>query len=144
MIKRIYVDMDGTVANFYKDNNYLEKMFEKGFFLNLEPYELAKVINDLCGVFDITILSACVDTPFCKSEKIEWLKKHMPNVKKYIFCKVGENKTDFVKDIENTMLIDDYSKNIYEWEKMGGKTIKALNQINNVSGKSYTNYIKVD
>lgn len=38
---RIFVDMDGTLARFHDENLYLERMFEKGFFRDLKPFENA-------------------------------------------------------------------------------------------------------
>ena len=37
--KRLLVDMDGTLARFHDQANYLERMFEKDFFRELEPLE---------------------------------------------------------------------------------------------------------
>lgn len=37
--KRLLVDMDGTLARFHDQANYLERMFEKDFFRELEPFE---------------------------------------------------------------------------------------------------------
>ena len=39
MKKRLFVDMDGTVARFYEDNLCLEKMYEAEFFSTLLPYQ---------------------------------------------------------------------------------------------------------
>lgn len=33
----LFCDMDGTLAKFYYKKNYLEKMYEQGYFENLPP-----------------------------------------------------------------------------------------------------------
>ena len=143
----IFFDMDGTIAKFYKDEDCLEKMYEKGFFLSLEPYALAKFVNELANLYPqhIGILSACVESPYCEDEKRAWLHTHCPNVlpQNFIFTKAGENKAKAVeswKQYQETMiLIDDYSENLYNWQ-MFDRTfvaIKFINGINNKSGKTY-------
>lgn len=42
---KIYIDMDGTIARFHDENLYLERMFEKGFFIDLKPFENAVYIG---------------------------------------------------------------------------------------------------
>lgn len=76
---RIFVDMDGTLARFHDEVGYLERMFEKGFFSGLQPFQQAvQAINDLaryskdCELF---ILSATVDgePPIAAMRKISGL-----------------------------------------------------------------------
>ena len=91
---------------------------------------------------NLYILSACVSTPYCMREKRDWLYKYLPFIPKrnIILIKVGENKADMVEfflDTELTkedILIDDYTKNLTEWEFAGGTGIKALNGINGKNG----------
>lgn len=146
-MRRIFVDMDGTIADFYEDANCLERMMEKDFFYNLRPMMLAQDLNDKVesGEIDpenLYILSACVNTPYCMREKRDWVYKYLPFIPKrnIILIKVGENKADMVEfflDTELTredILIDDYTKNLIEWEWAGGTGIKALNGINGKNG----------
>lgn len=71
MKMRIFVDMDGTLANFHSEVKYLERMFEKGFFENLKPYaNMIDTVNRLLDEpynYEVFILSACVDgePPYC-------------------------------------------------------------------------------
>ena len=67
---RIFVDMDGTVARFYEADDCLEKMYEKGFFANLRPYQkMIKMLEKLNEKgYEIYILSACVGAQY-KTEK---------------------------------------------------------------------------
>ena len=59
---RIFVDMDGTLARFHDEVGYLERMFEKGFFSGLQPFQQAvQAINDLalyskdCELFILSV-----------------------------------------------------------------------------------------
>ena len=74
---RIFVDMDGTLARFHDENLYLERMFEKGFFAGLKPFDNAveaiKHIIDNYPNVDVYVLSAAITTPYCLAEKNKWL-----------------------------------------------------------------------
>ena len=144
---KIFVDMDGTVANFFEKEDCLERMYEENFFLNLKPLAFAEYINELTTYMenDIYILSACVDTPYCRQEKTDWLEEYIPFIKEenIILCNIGENKAEIIKEMLNReltqddVLYDDYTKNLNEWEHAGGHGIKALNGINNTT-KNWT------
>lgn len=144
----LFVDMDGTIAKFYYKKDYLEKMYEQGYFANLPPYAMAKAINDFANketCVEVFILSACIDSPYCEKEKIDWLLKYMPNIdpKNFLFTKVGESKIQKVINnpkIDNVnrlnILLDDYTLNLEQWksnehENMVG--IKFLNGINDTT-----------
>lgn len=147
---KIFVDMDGTIAKFYEKPNYLEKMYERNFFRKLKPYALAKTINDLAGKgYEIYVLSACVNTIYCKQEKFEWCKQYLPNVPQsnIILLGIGENKAKKVQEIvsnnEFAILIDDYGVNLEQWViKPNYIAIKRKNGINGTKGKTYKNEIK--
>lgn len=148
----IFIDMDGTLAKIFDKPNYLEQMYEKGFFLNLKPYSWVKQLNKFCkDRNDIYILSACVDTEYCEKEKRAWLKTYLPNIplNNHLFTKVGESKAEKVVEIfgEKTdffVLIDDYGVNLYEWQMQDYNFIgvKFLNGINDKKGKHYAYKIK--
>ena len=145
----LFVDMDGTIAKFYYKKNCLEKMYEQGYFENLPLYAIAKQINNLANkdtCVNVYILSACINSPYCEQEKVTWLLKNMPNInpKNFIFTKVGESKLakamSYIGD-ENTnninILLDDYTKNLEDWEENFGEVIsvgiKFLNGINDTT-----------
>lgn len=126
---RIYFDMDGTLAVFNK-NATMEEVFSPGYFRGLEPIketiELAEAL--VKDGYDVQILSgACYSAV---QEKIEWLKEHMPFISpdKYNFVPVGADKSKFIPDPKHSILIDDYNKNLYEWE---GLAVKCVTDINN-------------
>lgn len=138
-----FIDMDGTVADFYHTPNFLQDMMKPGYFAELKPMAFATAINELALTHTVYILSACVKTTYCETEKRNWTKKFIPNIaeENMIFCKVGENKADIVRERLNIrklnkhhVLIDDYTANLLLWEKAGGTGIKKLNGINNKSG----------
>lgn len=133
---RIFVDMDGTIARFHDENLYLERMFEKGFFRDLKPFENAvaaieKLVND--STAEIYILSATLNS--CSlDEKNQWLDKYLPNIDKdhRIFTSLNVPKSEAIGHqlTDKDILIDDYNKNLLEWEKAGGTSVKAKNNIN--------------
>ena len=43
------------------------------------------------------------------------------------------------KDLSNYILIDDYTKNLVEWQKLGGKVLKYINEYNNTK-QAYKQY----
>lgn len=129
--------MDGTLSRFYKNPKFLEHMLTPGYFSSLDPYEsMVETVNRLkdmgCEVF---ILSA-FNSAFEVEEKKEWLSRFIPALdeKHTLFCKAGTDKSSFVHslgyELSQCMLVDDYSKNLIEWTKKGGKAVKAKNEIN--------------
>lgn len=141
MKKRVYIDMDGTLCRFHDaEHNYIEKMWEKGFYIGLKPFEDFVKAVSLCinrnPDTEFYILSAVLETepPFAEGEKREWLHNHLPQIPddKMIFIPAGADKAQFIEQIdENCYLIDDYNKNLREWQQSGGTAIKFVNDINN-------------
>lgn len=133
---RIFVDMDGTLARFHDENLYLERMFEKGFFRDLKPFENAvSAIKELVkdNTSEIFILSATVNS--CSlEEKQEWLDRYLPEIDKEhrIFTSLNVPKSEAIghRLTDKDILIDDYNKNLLEWQKAGGTSVKAKNNIN--------------
>ena len=73
-----------------------------------------------------------------------WIKKYLFNIPiaNIIICRIGENKADIIKSKlnimidETTVLIDDYTKNLTEWESAGGVGIKRSTKVaDNSTGK---------
>ena len=79
---KYFVDMDGTLARFYDDADALQKMFVKGYFANLKPYEkmIADIRRLIKGGKEVYILTKCVSTEYCITEKKEWLAKYLPEL----------------------------------------------------------------
>ncbi len=137
---RLFVDMDGTLARFHDEVHYLERMFEKGFFSNLQPFQSAvdgiKAFIEQHPNIEVFILSGAVDgePPYCKTEKHQWLDKYLPEIDKAhrIFTKVGQPKSLFIPDgiRKSDFLYDDYNVSLEQWEQDGGTGIKCKNNIN--------------
>ena len=139
----LFVDMDGTIAKFYYKKNCLEKMYEKGYFATLPFYSMAMRLNEFAEkdtCVNVYILSACIDSPYCEQEKIEWLLKYMPSIKptNFIFTKVGESKVAKAQAVVSNfnecinILLDDYTVNLELWQAqsmlcMGIKFLNGLN-----------------
>lgn len=137
---RLFVDMDGTLTRFHDEVNYLEQMYEPGFFENLQPFDMAvEGLNDYHQMHpevEIYVLSSCIDgyPPYCETEKNKWLDKYLPFVDKEhrLFPKLGQTKISVVPGgiYETDYLYDDYNKNLAEWKAAGGTSIKCKNNIN--------------
>ena len=93
MVLEINFDMDGTIADFYGVENWLQYLMER----NPLPYEIAKPLVNMSvlarrlnslqrkgyKVNIISWLSKCSDDDFDNAvtiAKIRWLRKHLPSV----------------------------------------------------------------
>ena len=142
-MKKIFLDLDGTLAKF-NVKNALER-FDKeiGFFAKLGAYKNIEEINEMAKNGNVYVISASPNEQADK-DKMIWIEKFLPNLQKenIVFCRLGENKAIIIKNQlgitidKNTILLDDYTKNLTEWEKVGGIGIKRLTSIaNNKSGR---------
>lgn len=133
--------MDNTLADFdITEPNAMNRFqTEKDFFTNLKQINNnATLVNQMIAKgIKCYILSASPNKQ-ADNDKIKWLKKHIPNLKKHqiIFCRLGENKAKYIKDLKNATLIDDYTLNLIKWIESGGKGIKYLNGVNGINGVS--------
>lgn len=135
-MKKLFLDLDGTLAKF-NVRNALERFDkEEGFFANLNAYVGIEKINELAKENNLFIISASPNEQADK-DKLKWIDKHLTNIIKdnIILCRIGENKA---KVIENKLsikinkdcfLLDDYTKNLTEWELNGGIGIKRLTSV---------------
>ena len=134
MKKRLFIDMDGTIARFYESKQCVEEMCEEGFFRNLGVYRrvvlaLKKFAKKHPEV-QLIVLSATPASAFAEKEKNEWLDEHLsfPN---RLFTEIGVSKASYISDIsKNDFLLDDYTKNLREWTTAGGIGIKVRNELN--------------
>ena len=138
--KALYLDIDGTLARFHDaDKTFIEAMWTTGFYLYLKPFEN---LVDAVRIFawkhpDVAIfaLSAVLDTdpPFVVGEKNAWLSHYVPEIEERnrIFTRAGDDKSQYI-DMEQyeCFLLDDYNKNLYEFEAAGGRGIKFHNDVN--------------
>ena len=126
---KICFDMDGTIADLYGVENWLEYLLEE----NVKPYKIAKPLvnmnilarrlNNLqrkgyeIGVISWT--SKCGSDEYnaeVEAAKRAWLHKHLTSVKFDFIAVVpyGYNKAAFA-DSEQDVLFDDESKNREDW-----------------------------
>lgn len=112
---KVYLDMDGTIADLYGKENWLEclRTEKDNTFSDLRPMiTQEQLFNSFPKEsYDIRILSMTplgASKPFCErviQEKNAWLDEHFPVLKKRIYQKYGHNKN--LKGCANAILIDD-------------------------------------
>lgn len=135
--KRLFVDMDGTLAVFTPVDT-LETLYQPGYFLNQAPHinvieAVRQIISD-CPDIEVNILSAYLsDSNYALAEKNEWLDRYLPEISSEhrVFLPCGEDKKSVIKGgVKSTdYLLDDYTKNLTLWHPPGSG-IKLLNGIN--------------
>lgn len=141
-MKKIFFDLDGTLARFNIKNALIRFDKETDFFEKLLPYKNINIVNELSKNNNFYVISA---SPHKEADisKLKWLQKYLPNIKNenIIFCRLGENKAEIIKNKlkikidSNCILIDDYTKNLREWEQVGGIGIKRLTTVSDNSRK---------
>lgn len=129
MTTTIFFDMDGTIADLYGVENWLDYLIASDAL----PYEIAKPLirlNALARVlnrlqkqgYKVGIISwlaknsnTAYDEKVTKAKK-EWLKKHLASVNfdEIHIVKYGTPKQTFAKT-ENDILFDDEEKNRNNW-----------------------------
>lgn len=148
--KRLFVDMDGTLAewrclelfvdNFEDSQNVQrlinEKLSAPDYFYNLLPHEnvveAVKEIVKFHPEIDVYILSAVISED-ARDQKNRWMEKYLPEIgsENRIFTKSGTSKRDYIEgnmDLGD-FLFDDHSPNLTDWCPPGSG-IKLLNGIN--------------
>lgn len=149
--KRLFVDLDGTLAEFRKVDT-LEKLYEKNYFLELKPHE--NVVDAIKNIIknhpeiEVYILSAVLsDSKYALDEKNQWLDKYLPEItQEYrIFPPCGADKKDFIAGgVSSTdYLLDDYSINLNAWEPPA-RGIKLMNGINGNHGTWQSDRLGID
>ncbi len=135
MKKRLFIDMDGVLARFHDEENYLVRMYNAGFFENLRPFgemlQAVKLFMRCNPHIEVFILSSLIDSPFCADEKRRWLRRYLPEARNVLLVPQGVDKSDFIGELTPLdVLIDDYNKNLFSWKASGGRAIKLVNNIN--------------
>ena len=145
-MKKIYFDMDGTIADLYGVENWLPMLRAE----DATPYRIAKPLvnitrfNVLCGLLRsqgyefgvISWLSKESSKEYKKAvraAKREWLKKYFPACGNEIhLVQYGTPKHSIVK-AKDAILFDDEYKNGVSWERNGGvwinTTVKRIEKV---------------
>ena len=111
----VYLDMDGTIANLYGMNNWLENLINEveGLFLECEPFITEEELLNYFPSEEYE-LRICSMTPlnatkeYCQvviNEKNQWLDKYFPSITHRVYMAYGNNKN--LKNTVNHILIDD-------------------------------------
>lgn len=139
MEKAIYFDMDGTIADLYGVENWLDMLrdnSEKPYLLAKPMYskeQLQEVITELKqkGI-KIGVVSWCskVSTPEfdnrIRKAKRKWLKEFFPFADEIHIVRYGTPKYKVVNE-RSAILVDDEEKNLVDWTR--GRTIDANGDI---------------
>lgn len=130
----LYFDMDGTIADLYGVNNWLEYLLKS----DVKPYKCAKGLNlrivsrymnmAICKGYKIGIITwlpkgAHMD--YCEEvarAKIEWVRKHLKSVdikaENFHILRYGSPKE--LKAQNSDILFDDEITNRENWERAHG------------------------
>ena len=142
MNKKVFLDLDGTLAKFNVSNALERFDKEVGFFAKLGAYKGIEVVNELAKTNQLFIISASPNEQADK-DKMVWIQKYLPNVSidNITLCRIGQNKAQIIEEKysikidNNCYLLDDYTKNLNEWESFGGLGIKRLTSVADNSRK---------
>jgi 5'(3')-deoxyribonucleotidase len=146
MIK-LFLDLDGTLAKFNSKKNALQRFDnEKGFFSSLKPYKYIEEINKIAtsGNVEVYIISATPNEQ-ADLDKMIWIKTYLKDIKQenICFCRLNENKAKVINNKLNItidkecVLLDDYTKNLIEWNNLNGIGIKRLTSLANNKSKKW-------
>jgi len=120
---------DGFVADRDKEGKWNKINQTKGFWTNLEWMPGSKRLYDHITKYDPHVLSAFSgrDTT-SKTGKMKWLNKNTKFKRAKIHLVKRSQKQSYAKTRDKpNVLIDDYDKNIKEWEANGGIGIHHIN-----------------
>ena len=120
----------GSFASSDKDERWNKINQTKGFWANLDWMPGGRKLYQFIVRYDPYVLSAYTDRdPSSKSGKMTWLKKNAKFKRANIHLVLRAQKKSFAKNRDESpnVLIDDYIKNIKEWEAAGGIGIHHTN-----------------
>ena len=141
---RWFIDMDGVIAKWNPVATY-DELLAKGYYRDREPdFTILNEVKDLVKKGEnVFILSKVLtESDFAKNEKTEWCHENLPEIPDdhLIFVPYEKSKAEYFNELgltpitKNDYLIDDFSKNLFDWEKSGGIGVKYMNGINGTKG----------
>ena len=137
-LPEIYCDLDEVLVDFLRaadaavSGNFVKADRKtrwndinqvKGFWTNIDWKPNAKRLHDFIIRYDAHVLSAFTGRdPTSKVCKMKWLNKNTGFKRANIHLVLRSQKKSYAKTKEEkpNVLIDDYDKNIKEWEAAGG------------------------
>ena len=133
----------GTFASSDKEERWKAINQTKGFWSNLDWKPGGKRLYSFISKYDPHVLSAYSGRdPSSKNGKMKWLGKNTKFTRSKVHLVMRSQKKDYAKtNGEPNILIDDYIKNIKEWESKGGIGIhhtevnKTLSQLKKLGFK---------
>lgn len=140
MTKKIFFDMDGTIADLYGEKNWLDRLLneERGLFENLQvmhnKQELEKTFNELekkgYELEIITWTPKNVTDRYINTvtrEKINWVQKNFPMIKNIYCLAYGTPKQKApITKAKEMILVDDNEEVLEKWKtKIQRQIIKA-------------------
>lgn len=142
MKKRIFVDMDGVLAEWRKAASFKD-LFEPNYFRSLKPQDW--VVNGIKELlkksnthnFEVYILSSVLTDTEAIKEKNAWLDEYLYIAQDHrIYVPNGDDKAKYVPNgiLPTDLLLDDYSVNLHRWGDAGGIGVKLLNGHNWTNG----------
>ena len=119
----------GSFASADKEERWNAINQTKGFWANLEWMPGAKRLWDFISKYDTEILSAYSGRdPSSRTGKLKWLSKNTKIKRGKINLVMRSDKQKYATtNGKPNILIDDYIKNINEWEAKGGIGIHHTN-----------------
>lgn len=142
-MKKIYFDMDGTIANLYGCNNWLNDIRAERTtpYANAKPMvnmnSLARVLNRLCrNGYTVSVISWTAKNgseqynEAVANVKREWLKKHLASVQfeSVIIVPYGTPKQNYGYGI----LFDDEKPNRDNWNGVAYDEKNIINILKNI------------
>ena len=137
-LPEIYCDLDEVLVDFLRaadaavSGNFVKADRKtrwndinqvKGFWVNIDWKPNAKRLHDFIIRYNPHVLSAFTGRdPNSKVGKMKWLKKNAGFKRANVHLVLRSQKKSYAKTKEEkpNVLIDDYAKNIKEWEAAGG------------------------
>ncbi|MBP5592135.1 hypothetical protein J6Y50_09835, partial [bacterium] len=114
----VYLDMDGTIADLYATENWLDRLInaDETPFLEAEPMTTEETLFELFpeDIFEIRVLTMTpkdATKEYCervREAKEAWLNTYFPNIEKRYYKAYGDNKN--LKNAKNAILVDDNEK----------------------------------
>lgn len=141
MLPTIALDMDGTIADFYANKDWLKCLQAHDatpYFKATELYDM-DYLNALIELYKDAGGHVCV-VSWCskgntsqafytatQAAKMLWLREYLPAVEDVRIVEYGTPKYLVVKDVKNTVLFDDERHNRDAFRRAGGRARKPQN-----------------